>query len=526
MPIALPAAPWRWPARWVHALLALALLAWAALDCFGPPAVRGLAVAGLDRLQPWRLWASAPDERLLIVDIDERSLAEMAGEFGRWPWPRDTLATLLDHAEHEGAAALVFDLLFADPDRRHPGGDQALAAAARASRIAFFPAARLPAALDARSELTADRLPGLALPPPAAASAPRLAMILPFMQAMVDGGRLGTHTAQRDADGRLRRFAFHEPLAGGWTLRSMPAAVAAQLGVPLAADGVARPIVWRARADAYPRVPFVVAWACAEGRRRDDCPSLRGRILLLGASASGLHDLQATPLSPQHAGVDVLATLIDNALHRRAYHELSAAWRFALAVAALGLAWALVRRGSAGATRRALVVLPPLLLALGYASLHTEAVYLDLALPATLALSLLSGVALFDALRCALYGRRRGEAAGPQALACGAPARAAEWLERAVFDLAAQRGLRVSGGRAASGEAGALQGLWVLWGVADAAMLGEAAAALRRAVPAAWSTGFAVGASPQQDLFAALAWAVPPGVPAAVPVVERVNHAI
>lgn len=502
--------PWRWPVQRLHALLALALLAWATLACFGPVGGQGIAEATYDRMQQVRLWASSADERLLIVDIDERSLAEMAVEFGRWPWPRDTLATLLEHAEREGVVALVFDILFSDPDRLHPGGDRALAAAAEASRIALYPAARLPAALDARSELTADRLPGLARAPAGEAGpAPQVSMILPFMRAMVDSGRLATHTALPDTDGKIRHFAWHERLAGGWTLRSMPAAVAEQLGGVLAADGTARRIVWRARADAYPRVPFATAWACAEGRRRDDCPTLRGRILVLGASASSLHDVHATPLSSHHAGVDVLATLIDNALHQRAYHELGASWRFILAVATLAVAWALVKQGSAGATRRALVLLPPLLLAVGYASLHTERVYLDLMLPATLALGFLSGVSLLDALRCWWLGRAAQQATGPQALACGAPAEAAEWLERAVFDCAAREGLHVSGCRAVSGDAGGLQGLWVLWGLADEAVAVRVAGDLRQRVPRAWSVGFAPGPRPQQALFETLARRMP-----------------
>ena len=42
-----------------------------------------------------RLRATMPgtlDERVVIVDIDERSLAEV----GRWPWSRDHMASLVD----------------------------------------------------------------------------------------------------------------------------------------------------------------------------------------------------------------------------------------------------------------------------------------------------------------------------------------------------------------------------------------------------------------------------------------------
>ncbi len=35
------------------------------------------------------------DERVVIVDIDEASQAEL----GQWPWPRDTLADIVDNDE-------------------------------------------------------------------------------------------------------------------------------------------------------------------------------------------------------------------------------------------------------------------------------------------------------------------------------------------------------------------------------------------------------------------------------------------
>lgn len=53
------------------------------------------------------------DDRVVIIDIDEKSLAEV----GRWPWGRDKLATLLDQLfDHYGISVLGFDVVFAEPD--------------------------------------------------------------------------------------------------------------------------------------------------------------------------------------------------------------------------------------------------------------------------------------------------------------------------------------------------------------------------------------------------------------------------
>jgi adenylate cyclase len=61
-----------------------------------------------------RFFAQAPvDERIAIVDIDERSLAEL----GRWPWNRARLADLVERIFADyGALLLGLDVILAEPD--------------------------------------------------------------------------------------------------------------------------------------------------------------------------------------------------------------------------------------------------------------------------------------------------------------------------------------------------------------------------------------------------------------------------
>ena len=63
-----------------------------------------------------RLRATMPqtvDDRIVIVDIDEKSLAEI----GRWPWSRNRLADLVDELfVGQKTALLGFDLVFAEAD--------------------------------------------------------------------------------------------------------------------------------------------------------------------------------------------------------------------------------------------------------------------------------------------------------------------------------------------------------------------------------------------------------------------------
>ena len=76
----------------------------------------GLAQRLDDMIYDARLRATMPrtlDERIVIVDIDEKSLAEV----GRWPWPRDKMAALADEVFDRQRAVLAgFDVVFAEPD--------------------------------------------------------------------------------------------------------------------------------------------------------------------------------------------------------------------------------------------------------------------------------------------------------------------------------------------------------------------------------------------------------------------------
>ena len=67
-------------------------------------------------LYDYRLRLTMPqtvDERIVILDIDEKSLKEE----GRWPWSRDRLGELMDKLfERHGVAVIGFDVVFAEKD--------------------------------------------------------------------------------------------------------------------------------------------------------------------------------------------------------------------------------------------------------------------------------------------------------------------------------------------------------------------------------------------------------------------------
>ena len=93
---------------------AFALMRWRQAD---PPALLQLSDLAFDAYQ--RLEPREPvGQPIRIIDIDEQSIAEL----GQWPWPRTTLAAMVDRMAELGAAAIAMDIVFSEPDRTGPEG--------------------------------------------------------------------------------------------------------------------------------------------------------------------------------------------------------------------------------------------------------------------------------------------------------------------------------------------------------------------------------------------------------------------
>ena len=85
----------------------------------------------------------APDPDIVIVDIDEQSLARMQGTAGKWPWPRAIHAELLTGIEAQKPRAVVFDILFAEEDTFRPDSDRAFNLALQGRDNVYLPMVRL-----------------------------------------------------------------------------------------------------------------------------------------------------------------------------------------------------------------------------------------------------------------------------------------------------------------------------------------------------------------------------------------------
>jgi CHASE2 domain-containing sensor protein/signal transduction histidine kinase len=77
----------------------------------------------------------AASDDIVIVAVDEKSLQAL----GRWPWSRGVHADMVDRLTQAGAKAIVFDILFAEPDRSNLEEDNRFIQSVAASERVFLP---------------------------------------------------------------------------------------------------------------------------------------------------------------------------------------------------------------------------------------------------------------------------------------------------------------------------------------------------------------------------------------------------
>jgi adenylate cyclase len=360
--------------------------------------------ATYDRMVAKRLWAPTPDPKIVVVDIDEASLDQLKKEFGRWPWPRETLAGALEWLESQKASAVVFDILFSDADPLNAASDEAFAEAVAQSRRSYFPILRLNPANDGLSEVRADQLKGFAeritgpSAAPADAPAPTIAVVPPVFKTIIDSTRLGYHNIFPGADGINRHYDLWLE-KDGWRLWSLPARIARDMGWPMP-EQPRHLIRFNGASAGYTTVPFHEVWRLSQssaGRKPD--ARFDGAVVLIGSTASSLFDVKATPLSPIHPGVHMLANAIDNLKHGRFINELP--WWLYLCFAWLALllmGWASTRMREATLNLSVLTI-PGLMLAISFASLHVGPWFIDLGDSASHALTFFSAMSVYQKLR-------------------------------------------------------------------------------------------------------------------------------
>ena len=252
-----------------------------------------------------------PDPAIVMIDINEPTLEAMVPEYGRYPWSRAVFGQLVEGLSRQQPAAIVFDILFIDPQKEHVADDLFFMRTAVALPYVYFPMVRLdaPEQADREKGFPLKNL-GSARRGPGADPEARASLLLP-MPGLAQTGRVGTINVFADSDGVIRRYPLYLDTYG-WHIPSLPARVAHDLGY--AVPGTANiMLTWHGPAKSYATVSFFDVFTDLD-RRRPQRPrdEFRGKIVIIGTTASGLHDLKLTPMGANYPGTEVLATTIDN----------------------------------------------------------------------------------------------------------------------------------------------------------------------------------------------------------------------
>ncbi|MBK9161759.1 MAG: CHASE2 domain-containing protein [Nitrosomonadales bacterium] len=376
----------------------------AVLDATVFHATAEMRQTAFDTMVRYRLVVPEPDPDIVIVDIDEASLAAMAPDYGRWPWPRQVLGEFLEQLEKQQPRAVVFDILFSDADVYNPDSDAYFDAAIAGTSNTYFPMLRLDPSSDSLSQIKPAMIPGVA-PLPGAQADPdaTVAMVLPHFQSALDGGRLGLHNIYPDIDGVARRYnVYREDY--GWKLPTLPARIARELGWN-EPDAQQVLLNWRGKPFTYPHVSFSDVYADM-GNREKKRPQdeFRDKIVIIGSTAPSLFDIKATPMDRMFPGVEILATAIDNFKHGDALRfPEGRVWYLLITLAIVWLtAWGFYRDAGRDKIDRLFGLSQVILIGITYASINLTNVYINLTGPVTV------GLAFFTLAR--LYAMATGKA--------------------------------------------------------------------------------------------------------------------
>jgi adenylate cyclase len=292
-----------------------------------------------------------PADRVVIVDVDERSLSTI----GQWPWRRNLISRLIEALREQGVATIAMDIIFAEPDRYEaPASPDGVAD--RSAATGATPADSLLA-----KTLLQDRRVVLAYAFTFDGSAGPVSncVLHPFGLALINRGEQDTGSlplfegtgavcnlpilanaiaasgflnTTPDSDGILRRVPLliqaGDHVYPALSLASVVATIGARdvalrmtnvnssslivdsREIPL--DGKGN-LLLRYRG---PKRTFSYVSAADVLSRQVPSGTLRDKIVFVGTTALGTREVVATPLDTLFAGVEVHATVADNLLQQ------------------------------------------------------------------------------------------------------------------------------------------------------------------------------------------------------------------
>jgi signal transduction histidine kinase/CHASE2 domain-containing sensor protein len=312
----------------------------------------GLSLYARDQLMRIRGPLPAPEE-IIIIAIDEPSLAR----FGRFPWPRSLMAQALDKLAAARPAVIVLDLLYSDPTS--DADDEALAESIRRAGNVVVAAQLINASTGTPRAVWLRPLPAIE----------RAAAGVGHVNVLTDQDGVARALLLRQADDEasaLWALAIETVRVadgvGQAEVRQLPEVVrAGARAIPIEADPRTLVVAPGSSAESLRASRMMIDYLGPSGTfarqtrsfadlidNRVSPEQLRGKYVLVGATAAGLGERLASPFmrheeseGNQHAtlmpGVEVLANAVHTILRARFYSE-TPDWLAALCAALVAAA--------------------------------------------------------------------------------------------------------------------------------------------------------------------------------------------
>ena len=245
-----------------------------------------------------KLYQSPAPADIVIVAIDENSLSQL----GRWPWSRQVHADVINRLNQENTLAIGLDIIFSEPEKTNKNADAALANAIAQAKNVVLPIL-----------LETTRING------------QLIETLPLPSLALHAADLGRVHAALDEDGIARSVYLFEGVGAPVWQHFSQAVLNVAMQLPSENQfqvASAQKNIFSLVREQQKRVSFkgppghfsAISYVqVLNGEFEKN--TFKNKIVLIGATASGMNDLLSTPvsgLSQPMAGVEFHANVLDS----------------------------------------------------------------------------------------------------------------------------------------------------------------------------------------------------------------------
>jgi adenylate cyclase len=288
-------------------------------------------------LYDWRVQTLSsfhtPDLSIVLVSIDQPSLDWMQKEQGiGWPWPREMYGVLSAFAKESGAKAIVFDMLFSETSLYTTSDDEAFADA-----LKTFPSVgAIVLNHDTHSKIEEPKTLVQPLTQNCTSSTTSYTNALLPVEALTHAfTMLGVVNASPDSDGVIRKAR----LCHTYKTRTLPSLALAAFqmlyptqSMPFENEHIVRYFNAPFSYQTYSAASIIQSWIALQNGTEPTVLTheLHDKIIFVGLSASGLFDQRVSPLSQNHSGVDIQATIFNNLISNTFITSMHFGYQFLL----------------------------------------------------------------------------------------------------------------------------------------------------------------------------------------------------